>query len=228
MNSPENAPRRKRVAVLISGRGTNMTALINAAINPRYPAEITLVVSNRTDAAGLTAAVDKGIATRAIPHGDFDTREDHEAEIDAALRAANIDIVCLAGYMRLLTSDFVRNWQGRMINVHPALLPSFKGIDTHARALAAGCRIHGATVHFVTAEMDEGPIIVQGAVPVLLDDTEEKLARRVLEIEHQLYPAALSKVADGSVRMSGGSTVFSSAISSADKGSTMTSPDFDG
>lgn len=225
MSSHQNSPRRKRVAVLISGRGSNMTALINAAIDPRYPAEITLVLSNRADAAGLSAADAAGIATRAIPHGDFAEREDHEEEIDAALKAAKIDVVCLAGYMRLLTPEFVRKWQGRMINVHPALLPSFKGLDTHARALAAGCRIHGATVHFVTADMDEGPIIAQGSVPVLLDDSEETLAQRVLGIEHQLYPAALSKVADGSVRMAGGSTVFSAEIKDAEKNTTMMSPD---
>ena len=216
---------RKRVAALISGRGANMSALINATIDPQYPAEITLVLSNRADAAGLAVADVAGIATRAIPHGDFDTREDHDAAVDAALTAANIDLVCLAGYMRLLTADFVKRWQGRMINIHPALLPSFKGIDTHARALAAGCRLHGATVHFVTADMDEGPIILQGAVPVLSDDTEETLAGRVLNIEHRLYPAALAMVSNGSVRMSGGGAVFSGAISDPNRKLSLIAPD---
>lgn len=188
-----------------------MLALINAAIDPRFPAEITLVLSNRADAAGLGVADEAGIVTRAISHRNFQSREDHEAAIDEALTAAKIEIVCLAGYMRLLTCDFVKRWSGRMINVHPSLLPSFKGLDTHARALAAGCRVHGATVHFVTADMDEGPIICQGAVPVLTGDSEDALAARVLEIEHQLYPAALRQVADGTVRMSGGHTVFSGA-----------------
>ena len=222
-----NAPRRKRVAVLISGRGTNMTALMNAAIDPRYPAEITLVLSNRADAAGLAIADNAGIVTRAISHRDFDSREQHEAAIDEALTAANIDLVCLAGYMRILTPDFVRRWRGRMINVHPSLLPSFKGLDTHARALAAGCRIHGATVHFVTADMDEGPIIYQGAVPVLSGDTEETLGERVLGLEHQIYPAALRRVADGSVRMSGGHTVFSGADSDPAARQPLIAPSLD-
>ncbi len=201
--------RRKRVAVQISGRGTNMSALINAAIDPQYPAEITLVLSNREDAAGLDTADAAGIATRAIPHGDFADRSEHEAAIDSALNAANIEIVCLAGYMRLLTSDFVQRWQGRMINIHPSLLPAFKGLDTHARAIATGCRVHGTTVHFVTADMDEGPIIEQEAIRVELDDTEDTLAARVLAVEHQIYPKALAMVASGEVRWSAGRAVFS-------------------
>ena len=216
--------RRKRVAVLISGRGSNMSALINAAIDPAYPAEITLVLSNRQDAEGLSIADEAGIATRAIAHGDFEARADHDAEFDKALTAANIDIVCLAGYMRLLTADFVKRWQGRMINIHPALLPSFKGPDTHARALAAGCRIHGATVHFVTADMDEGPIVVQGAVPVLKDDDETSLAARVLAVEHQLYPAALKMIASGSVRMSGGATVLANSVEDPAQTELLISP----
>ncbi len=216
--------RRKRVAVLISGRGSNMSALINAAIDPTYPAEITLVLSNREDAQGLSVADEAGIATRAIPHGGFKTRDDHDAAFDAALTAAKIDIVCLAGYMRLLTADFVKRWQGRMINIHPALLPSFKGLDSHARALAAGCRIHGATVHFVTADMDEGPIIVQGAVAVLKDDDEASLATRVLALEHQLYPAALKMIASGAVRMSGGATVFSDDVTNPAQTDPLISP----
>lgn len=204
-----NTAHRKRVAVLISGRGTNMSALINAAIDPQYPAEIKLVVSNRANAIGLETADAAGIATKLIPHRDFADRSAHEAAIDAALTAANIEIVCLAGYMRLLTPDFVLRWQGRMINIHPSLLPAFKGLDTHARALAAGCRVHGATVHFVTSDMDEGPIIDQEAVRIELDDTEEALAARVLAVEHQIYPKSLAMVASGAVRTSGGRTVFS-------------------
>lgn len=203
------APPRKRVSVLISGRGSNMAALVSAAIHPAYPAKIVQVISNRADARGLETAARAEIATRVIAQGDFDSREAHETAIDEALKAARTDIVCLAGYMRLLTEDFVKKWQGRMINIHPSLLPSFTGLDTHARILATGCRIHGATVHFVTADMDEGPIIAQAAVPVLTGDTEDALAARVLAAEHRLYPAALNMVAGGTVRMSGGGAVFS-------------------
>lgn len=205
------ATARKRVSVLISGRGSNMAALISAAIHPAYPAEIVQVIANRADARGLETAGKAEIATQVIAQGDFDGREAHEAAIDEALKAARTDIVCLAGYMRLLTEDFVNRWQGRMINIHPSLLPSFTGLDTHARILANGCRIHGATVHFVTADMDEGPIIAQAAVPVLTGDTEDTLAARVLAAEHRLYPTALKMVAEGTVRMSGGGAVFSGA-----------------
>ena len=195
-----------------------MNALIHAAIDPQFPAEIKLVISNRAGAAGLRIADESGVATRVIAHEEYGDRESHEAAIQAALEAAKIELVCLAGYMRLLTADFVKRWQGRMINVHPALLPSFKGLDTHARVLAAGCRVHGATVHFVTADMDEGPIIVQAAVPVLESDTEETLSERVLKVEHRLYPEALRRVAEGSVRMSGGIAVHT--------GTERTNPDF--
>jgi formyltetrahydrofolate-dependent phosphoribosylglycinamide formyltransferase len=203
-----NASRRIRVAVLISGRGTNMTALVNAAIDPRFPAEIALVLSNRASAPGLAMAAERGISTRVVPHANYPDRESHEAAIHAELVAAGIEIVCLAGYMRLLTPDFVTRWQGRMINIHPSLLPSFKGLDTHARALAAGCRVHGATVHFVGVEMDEGPIIAQAAVPVLAGDDAESLAARVLGVEHRLYPLALKMVSEGSARMSGSAVVI--------------------
>ena len=195
-----------------------MNALIHAAIDPQFPAEIKLVISNRAGAAGLRIADESGVATRVIAHEEYEDRESHEAAIQAVLEAAKIELVCLAGYMRLLTADFVKRWQGRMINVHPALLPSFKGLDTHARVLAAGCRVHGATVHFVTADMDEGPIIVQAAVPVLESDTEETLSERVLKVEHRLYPEALRRVAEGSVRMSGGIAVHT--------GTESTNPDF--
>ncbi|WP_292894433.1 MULTISPECIES: phosphoribosylglycinamide formyltransferase [unclassified Nitratireductor] len=200
---------RKRVAVLISGRGSNMAALIAAAIDPSFPAEIVGVVSNRADARGLEIAATHSIPTRVVSSRDYDGREAHDAAIHKALTEFKAEIVCLAGYMRLLTPDFVQKWKGRMINIHPALLPSFRGLDTHARALATGVRVHGCTVHFVTPEMDEGPIIAQAAVPVLTDDTEETLGERVLKVEHRLYPLALRLLAEGRVRMSDGVAVFS-------------------
>jgi phosphoribosylglycinamide formyltransferase 1 len=191
---------RKRVAILISGRGSNMAALIDAAKAPDYPAEIVLVVSNRPDALGLLHARKAGIATALVDHRAFGTdREGFERAIDAELNDHRIDLVCLAGFMRLFTPWFVTRWSGRMLNIHPALLPEFKGLHTHRRALEAGAKRHGATVHFVAAEMDSGPIIVQEAVPVLDGDTEETLSRRVLEAEHRIYPEALRRVAEGRV-----------------------------
>jgi phosphoribosylglycinamide formyltransferase 1 len=191
---------KKRVAILISGRGSNMAALIDAARAPDYPAEIVLVVSNRPDALGLLHAREAGIATALVDHRTFGTdREGCERAIDAELSAHRIDLVCLAGFMRLFTPWFVTRWSGRMLNIHPALLPQFKGLHTHRRALEAGVASHGATVHFVAAEMDSGPIIVQEAVPVLDGDTEETLARRVLEAEHRIYPEALRRVAEGQI-----------------------------
>ncbi|HEY1979164.1 MAG TPA: phosphoribosylglycinamide formyltransferase [Xanthobacteraceae bacterium] len=191
---------RKRVAILISGRGSNMAALIDAAKAPDYPAEIVLVVSNRPDALGLVYAHEAGIATALIDHRPFGAdREAFERAIDTALDDHRIDLVCLAGFMRLFTPWLVSRWSGRMLNIHPALLPEFKGLHTHRRALEAGAKRHGATVHFVAAEMDSGPIIVQEAVPVLDGDTEETLSRRVLEAEHRIYPEALRRVAEGRV-----------------------------
>jgi phosphoribosylglycinamide formyltransferase-1 len=200
---------RKRVAILISGRGTNMAKLIEAADDPAYPAEIVGVISDMPEAPGLVYAADRGIGTAAIPRSDYPSKEAHDDAIDAALQVLGADTVCLAGYMRLLTTRFVESWQGRMINIHPALLPSFRGLDTHRRALEAGVRIHGCTVHFVTVEMDSGPIIAQTAVPVLTDDGEAELAARVLKAEHELYPLALRLVADGKVAMVNGRSVFS-------------------
>lgn len=189
---------KKRVAVLISGRGSNMSALIDAAKVPDYPAEIVLVLSNRPDAAGLARAREAGIATAAIDHAPFGAdREAFERAIDAALTAHRIDIVCLAGFMRLLSPWFVTRWSGRMLNIHPALLPQFKGLHTHRRALEAGVARHGATVHFVVPEMDSGPIVAQESVPVIEGDTEEALAARVLEVEHRIFPQALRLVAEG-------------------------------
>ncbi len=187
---------RKRVAVLISGRGSNMAALIAAAKAPDYPAEIALVLSNVPGAGGLAIAEAEGIATATIDSKAFPRdREGFERAMQAVLEAQRIDIVCLAGFMRILTPWFVGRWEGRMINIHPALLPAYKGLDTHARALADGAREHGATVHFVTPEMDEGEIILQEAVPVLPGDTAETLGARVLAVEHRIYPAALRMIA---------------------------------
>ena len=200
---------RKRVAVLISGRGSNMVALIEAAKDPAYPAEIVLVLSNDPAAQGLAHARASGIATAAVDHRPFGKdREAFERALQAELEARAIEIVCLAGFMRLLTPWFVGRWQGRMLNIHPALLPAFKGLGTHARAIAEGAKEHGATVHFVVPEMDSGPIIAQGAVPVLPDDTEQTLAARVLAIEHRIYPLALQLVADGRVRVVDGQCVI--------------------
>jgi phosphoribosylglycinamide formyltransferase 1 len=189
---------KKRVAILISGRGSNMTALIEAARADDFPAEIVLVVSNRPDAAGLDRARAFGIPTAVIDHVVFGRdRAAFEHALDQKLRDQAIDLVCLAGFMRLLTPWFVDRWSGRMLNIHPSLLPQFKGLDTHRRALEAGAERHGATVHFVVSEMDAGPIVVQGSVVVRADDTEQTLAARVLELEHQLYPRALRAVAQG-------------------------------
>lgn len=196
---------RTRVAVLISGRGSNMSALIEAAADPAYPAEIAFVVSNRPYAAGLARAAAAGIETAVVdhkPHGR--DREAFERELDATLRARDIEFVCLAGFMRLLTPWFVAAWDGRMINIHPALLPAFKGVDTHERALAAGVKLHGATVHFVTDDMDAGPIVAQAALPVLAEDDPASLAARVLDIEHTLYPRALALLASGRARLENG------------------------
>ena len=191
---------RKRVAILISGRGSNMAALIDAAKASDYPAEIVLVVSNRPDALGLVHAREADIATALVDHRSFGAdRKGFEHAIDAELNAHRIDLVCLAGFMRLFTPWFVTRWSGRMLNIHPALLPAFKGLHTHRRALEAGAKRHGATVHFVAAEMDSGPIILQEAVPVLDGDTEETLSHRVLEAEHRIYPEALRRVAEGRV-----------------------------
>jgi phosphoribosylglycinamide formyltransferase-1 len=193
---------KKRVAVLISGRGSNMTALIEAAKAQDYPAEIALVVSNVLDAAGLAHARQDGIATAVVDHRTFGAdREAFERALDAQLQTQRIDLVCLAGFMRLLTPWFVTRWSGRLLNIHPALLPQFKGLHTHRRALEAGVAQHGATVHFVVPEMDAGPIVLQEAVPIVAGDTEESLAARVLAIVHRIYPQALRLVAEGRVTL---------------------------
>lgn len=199
---------RPRVAILISGRGSNMMSLIEAASRPGFPAEIALVLSNRPDAHGLARAQAAGIVTQALDHKAYADRAAFDAALDTLLIAEQIDLVCLAGFMRLLTAPFTESWAGRMINIHPALLPSFKGLHTHERALAEGVKIHGCTVHFVTPEMDVGPIVMQAAVPVLEGDTPDSLGRRVLEQEHVIYPAALRLVCEGRARLEGGRVVI--------------------
>lgn len=195
---------KKRVAILISGRGSNMAALIEAAKAPGYPAEIALVLSNKAEAGGLAVAAANGIQTAVIEHKPFGRdRAAFDAAMQAVLDQNRIEIVCLAGFMRLLTPEFCAHWAGRMINIHPALLPAFKGLDTHARAIEAGVKLHGCTTHFVTPGMDEGQIIGQAAVPVLDDDTEASLAARVLAEEHRLYPKALKLLASGALRIEG-------------------------
>jgi len=188
---------RKRIAVLISGRGSNLQALIAAARDPGYPAAVALVIANRPDAAGLAHAAAAGIHAIALDHHEYSTRSAHEAAIDAALQRSGIEIVCLAGYMRVLTPWLVGRWSGRMLNIHPSLLPAFPGLDTHARALAAGVKLHGCTVHLVIEALDDGPIVAQAAVPVLPGDTAETLAARVLAQEHVIYPLAVALLAGG-------------------------------
>jgi phosphoribosylglycinamide formyltransferase-1 len=189
---------RRRVGILISGRGSNMAALIEAARAPDYPAEIAIVLSNQENAPGLARAQAAGIPARAIPHRPFGRdREAHERALLAALEEARVEIVCLAGYMRKLTPFLVGAFRGRMLNIHPSLLPAFPGLDTHARALAAGVKIHGCTVHLVTETLDEGPILAQAALAVRPEDTPESLAARVLALEHRIYPAALAAHIEG-------------------------------
>jgi len=194
---------RRRVAVLISGRGSNMTSLLAAASDPAYPAEIALVLSNRPEAPGLATAREHGVATVAIDHKHHLSREEFERAMQEVLEARGIELICLAGFMRLLTPWFVERWTGRMINIHPALLPLYKGLHTHERALADGVKLHGASVHFVVPGMDEGPIIAQAAVPVLDGDTPATLGARVLAQEHVIYPLALGLLAGGRLMIEG-------------------------
>lgn len=198
-----------RTGVLVSGGGTNLQALIDAASDPGFPAEIVLVISNRPDAGALDRADKAGIATRVIRHGDYDGRAPFDAALDEALRAANCDIVCTAGFMRILTAGFVEGWRGRMINIHPSLLPAFPGLNTHQRALDASARIAGCTAHLVIPDLDAGPILAQAAVPILAGDTADSLAARVLTQEHRIYPLALRMVAEGRVRVEDGRAIIS-------------------
>jgi phosphoribosylglycinamide formyltransferase-1 len=199
---------RRRIAILISGRGSNMVSLIEAASCLDFPGEIALVLSNRPDAAGLERAREAGIEALAIDHKAYSTRESFEQALDETLRARDIEFICLAGFMRVLTNWFVERWAGRMLNIHPSLLPLFRGTHTHQRALEEGVLIHGCTVHFVVPELDAGPIVAQVAVPVVPGDTEESLASRILVQEHLLYPQALRMICDGRARLEGGRVVF--------------------
>lgn len=190
---------RKRVGILISGRGSNMSALIAAAKAPDYPAEIVGVLSNRAAAPGLEIAASEGIATASLAQSKFLSRDMFEDVMTQILESWDVDLVCLAGFMRILGEDFVNRWEGKMINIHPSLLPLYRGLDTHARALADGAKVHGCTVHFVTPGLDEGAAILQAEVPVLPGDTPETLADRILVEEHRIYPEALRLLAEGKV-----------------------------
>lgn len=194
---------RKRVAVLISGRGSNMEALLKAAANPGYPAEIIAVLSDNPDAAGLQTAASEGVSAEAVSRNDHPSKTAFEEALQGALTRHAPDLICLAGFMRLLSADFVAQWHNRILNIHPSLLPAFKGLHTHRRALDAGVKLAGCTVHIVRAEMDDGPIIAQAAVPILTQDTADSLAARILAQEHRLYPHALALVASGQVTVDG-------------------------
>jgi phosphoribosylglycinamide formyltransferase-1 len=215
---------RPRTAILISGRGSNMVALLRAAArDPAYPAEIVLVLANRADAAGLDAARQAGVATAVVESRGFrGDRPGFEAAMEAVLAEHRVGLIALAGFMRVLTEGFVRRWDGRLVNIHPSLLPAFPGLHTHERALAAGVRLHGCTAHLVTPGVDEGPILAQAAVPVLAEDTPETLAARVLAQEHRIYPMALAWVAAGRVRVEAGRTVIAAAA--GDAGASLLNP----
>jgi phosphoribosylglycinamide formyltransferase-1 len=213
---------KRRVAILISGRGSNMAALIDAARLADFPAEIVAVISNRADAAGLEKATASGIATVVIESKPFGKdRAGFEAVLQRALEEAKVDLICLGGFMRLFTAEFVQRWYGRMLNIHPSLLPSFPGLDPHGQALQAGVKISGATVHFVIPETDAGPIIMQGAVTVADGDTPETLSQRILGIEHRIYPEALRLLASGKLRLEGDICKVEGA---ADRDGTLISP----
>ena len=215
---------RVSVGVLISGRGSNLQALIDACAKPDFPAEIACVISNVANVEGLARAERAGIATHVIAHGEFKLREEFDMELDAILTRDAVSIVCLAGFMRVLSDVFVEKWRGRLINIHPSLLPGFKGLDVHARVLASGARISGCTVHFVVPELDSGPVIAQAAVPVLANDTEETLSARTLAAEHRLYPHALKLLAEGRVKLDGERAGFTN-ISDAE--GTLINPPLD-
>ena len=192
---------RLKIGVLISGRGSNLQALIAACAAPDFPAEIVLVVSNKPAAQGLDHARAAGIETATVAHGGFPDRESFDREIDKHLKSSGAELVCLAGFMRLLSTWFVETWHDRVVNIHPSLLPAFKGIDAHAQAIAAGVRLSGCTVHIVRPEMDAGPILVQAAVPVMPNDDEDTLAARILEAEHACYPLAVRLLAENRVKI---------------------------
>ena len=200
--------KKLKVGVLISGRGSNLQALIDACSSPDFPAQIALVISNVADAGGLARAAEAAIPSAIIAHGDFDSREAFDKAVDAKLREAGIEFVCLAGFMRLLSAPFTRSWEGKIVNIHPSLLPAFKGLNVHEQALAAGVHFSGCTVHYVVPELDSGPIILQEEVPVEPNDTADTLAARVLEAEHLIYLEALKMIAQNRVRLENGLAVF--------------------
>ena len=214
---------KTKIAALVSGRGSNLQALIDACAEPDFPAEIALVLSNKAGARGLERAREAGLETKFIDHTLFDEREAFEREVDTALREAGAKFVCLAGFMRILTPWFVDKWKNQLLNIHPSLLPAFKGVHTHERAIESGVRIHGATVHFVRPEMDDGPIIGQAAVPVLPDDDPDTLAARVLEAEHRLYPACVHLVVEGDARVTR-ERVRMDAAAAAEAGAALFNP----
>ena len=207
---------RLKLGILISGRGSNLRALIESCSTPGYPAEIVTVVANRPDAAGLQYAAAAGIETQIIDHTAFADRSAFDAALDQALRQAGVDLVCLAGFMRLLTPAFVESWRDALINIHPSLLPSFRGLHTHRQTLEAGVRITGCTVHYVRSQTDTGPILVQAAVPVLPGDDEDTLAARVLTAEHQCYPLAVRMIADGQIRVENERAIIAAATPTGD------------
>ena len=194
----------KNIVILISGRGSNMEAIVNACAAEHWPARVAAVISNRPEAGGLAFAAARGIATAVVDHKQYDSREAFDAELARVVDGFSPDVVVLAGFMRILTPEFVRRFEGRMLNVHPSLLPAFPRLHTHARAIEAGCKLAGATVHFVTAELDHGPIVAQAAVPVLPDDTPDLLSARVLKQEHQIYPQAVRWMVEGSLKLADG------------------------
>lgn len=204
-------PRRLAVGVMISGRGSNLQALLDACAAADYPARIVLVISNRPEAAGLARAEAAGVPTLVLDHRAYESRDGFDAAVTAAFEDAGVELICLAGFMRLLSAGFVAHWRDRLINIHPAILPAFKGLDTHARALATGAKLHGCTVHYVRFDMDTGPVVGQAAVPVLADDDEARLAARVLAAEHRLYPHCLRLIAEGRVRIAGDAAVVTGA-----------------
>ncbi|MGE6786394.1 phosphoribosylglycinamide formyltransferase [Ensifer adhaerens] len=214
---------RKRVVVFISGGGSNMLALAKAAAEPDFPAEIVAVIADKADAGGLAKAEALGIPTRAFLRKGFDSKDAHEVAILAELDRLSPDIICLAGYMRLLSATFIQRHEGRILNIHPSLLPLFPGLHTHQRAIDAGMKVAGCTVHFVTEGMDEGPILAQAVVPVLPGDTSDSLAARVLTVEHRTYPMALRLMAEGKVRMEGGRAV---SVVTGEATATLVSPSF--
>ncbi|WP_322039942.1 phosphoribosylglycinamide formyltransferase [Burkholderia diffusa] len=197
----------KKLVILISGRGSNMEAIVRACAQERWPAEVAAVIANRPDAAGLAFAASHGVATAVVDHRSFDSRDSFDAALAAEIDRFAPDLVVLAGFMRILTPDFVRRYEGRLLNIHPSLLPSFKGIHTHQQALDAGVALHGASVHFVIPELDSGAIVAQGAVPVRAGDDAAALAQRVLTVEHVLYPRAVRWFVEGRLRLENGRAV---------------------